>query len=242
MAALLLIIWAVWWVLRGDNTQIIGSRASGAVSDGGASTDNMGGLVGIARDNAQIIGSRASGTVSNGGAGTDNMGGLIGTIGLLAIVRDSSSSAMVCAATPTDCAAAGNGADSLGGLIGVFPGKNDFNDTKVHNCLATGAVAGAASEDRIGGFIGVIQNASAAELSANMTNNRFDTSSTTQSVSVGSVPNLDGTSDVAADLALLDGITGGDTAATQSATAYNSTWLATRWRFAATAYPQAPVF
>ena len=37
-------------------------------------------------------------------------------------------------------------------------------------------------------------------------------------------------------------VTGGDTAATQSATAYNNSWLATRWRFAANAYPQVLYF
>ena len=40
----------------------------------------------------------------------------------------------------------------------------------------------------------------------------------------------------------LTGVTGGNTAATQSSTAYHSTWLASRWSFAANRYPRLLYF
>ena len=232
-------------------TMLIGSHASGAVSNGGLAVDAMGGLVGqintITGLVNQIIGSSSSSTVSDGGDGNDVMGGLIGTIGGLAIVRDSYSSSMVCAAETSDCDASGNGADRVGGLIGYSTGRSDANnDPQIHNCLATGAVHALDTEDNEGGLIGRVANGSTSELNASMTNNRYDITTTTLSATeeVGSVPDLDmdGTANEADDLALLNGITGSTTTVLQVAMAYNNTWLTARWLFAMNAYPSLLYF
>ena len=227
-----------------NNAQVIGSRASGAVSNGGLANDAMGGLAGNMINNAQVIGVAAAGTVSDGGASDDFMGGLLGVISGLAILRDSSSSGMVCAADTSGCDAGSNGADRVGGLIGLSVGTSDAsNDPQIHNCLATGAVNVLATEDMAGGFIGVVLNGTVAKLNASMTNNRYDTDTTTLSTTmeVGQVPDFNSNRNRGDDLASLSGITGSATTALQIAAAYTS-WLTARWLFAMSAYPQPLYF
>ncbi len=222
-----------------DSAYIIASRASGNVSDGGDSIDNMGGLVGYLvgdpENSAYIIAGRASGNVSDGGAGGDSMGSLIGEMINNIIVRDSLGSGAVCdgALMDTSCAA-GAGNDFIGILVAYAEGyrltnqKNEF-----YNCLARGLTRGESS-DRIG-FFGTIEHGSETNLNASIANNRLDTQASGVTTIVAAPP-----SGVSASN--LTGIVGADTAETQSATAYDSTWLATRWLFAEDSYPRLLYF
>ncbi len=250
---------------RADNSQITGSSASGNVSDGGASSDYMGGLVGDARSDSRITGSRASGNVSDGGASVDSMGGLVGRasnnseitgssasgnvfdggddsdymgglLGALAhgIVRDSLSLGSVCDGVLTTSCAAGVGNDGIslliGYVLGVFAADNK---SEVTNCLATGATTSHSGDAT--GFFGLISFGNQSQLDAAIANNRFDTEASGVTAKAGSAP--DGVT-----IADLSGITGAATSATQPASAYNNTWLATRWLFADGAYPRLLYF
>ncbi len=213
--------------------RITGSRANGNVSDGGAGDDRMGGLVGWANNTSQIVGSGASGNVFDGGAGDDRLGGLLGWMET-AIVRDSLSLGSLCDGVLTEeSCAAGDGNDNIGILIGHLEAID--GSEFVYNLLGTGLARGH-SGDHIG-FLGVANYDSVveAEVIANVTNNRFDTEASGVTAKAGRVP--DGV--MASNLT---GIVGADTAATQSATAYDSTWLGTRWLFAAGAYPRLLYF
>ncbi len=214
--------------------QITGSRASGNVSDGGDHNDYMGGLMGYATG-GQITGSRASGNVSDGGAETDEMGGLVGNLLGSSIVRDSLSLGSVCdgALSGTSCAE-GSGANNIGVLIGRVHGQDSRSKSEVHHCLALGATSGHGTDDAVG-FFGRIANGTQDQLNANFTNNRFDTAASGVTAKAGALPG----SLMAANLS---GITGSNTAATQSATAYNTTWLAARWLFASSSYPRLLYF
>ncbi len=222
----------VGWATSG---RITGSRASANVSgSGGANWNAMGGLVGRTHG-GRITGSRASGNVSDGGGGNDSMGGLVGLLETSA-VRDSLSLGSVCDGVITgESCAAGDGNDNVGILIGSFSSADAR--TEAYNCLGTGLARGH-SGDHIGFWGNSDTGADSADhLNMHITNNRFDTEASGVTATVGSFSNL--FSVTAADLT---GIVGADTAATQSATAYDSTWLATRWLFAAGAYPRLLYF
>ncbi len=218
-----------------NGSRIVGSWASGNVSDGGDSGDAMGGLVGQLGqfgDNSQIIGSRASGNVSDGRAQGDYMGGLVGYVAK-GIVRDSLSLGEVCDGVLTASCAAGDGTDRVGLLIGRAFGEVSSNQSEVYNGLALGQ-ASQSSGDNVG-FIGQIWYGTEMQLNAIIANNRFDTTAAGFTTTAGRVP-----SDVTAGN--LTGIVGGTTAEVQVSTAYNTTWLATRWLFAASAYPRLLYF
>ncbi len=212
------------------NSQITGSSASGDVFGGGLGIDYLGGLAGSAYT-SQITGSMASGNVSDGGASVDIMGGLIGALGY-GIVRDSLSAASVCDGAGASCVPEGS-IDGIGVLIGSIYGADADGGSEVYNCLATGLTRGH-SVDRIG-FLGVIQNGSQTQMDTYIANNRFDTSASMVTAKAGKAPS-------GVTIATLSGITGAGTSATQSATAYNNTWLAGRWLFMADSYPRLLYF
>ena len=206
-------------------SQIIASRSSGNVSDGGKGTNYLGGLVGYTLSKHILVGSRNSGNVSDGGKGDgDSLGGLIG-YSRSSIVRDSYSSGAVCDGMLTNSCAAGDGVDNIGILTGRF------NRSQIHNCLGTGQVSGSGG-DRIGliGWLDDLRNASG--LSTLITNNRFDKETTGTATRVG----------LFRGEGRITGITGKSTTKTKAARAYNNTWLATRWHFAADSYPQLLYF
>ncbi len=227
------------------SARITGSRASGNVSGGGDDSDRMGGLVGDARGNSRITGSRASGNVSDGGDDSDRMGGLVGYLGH-GIVRDSLSLGEVCDGLLATSCAAGDGADNIGLLIGRAAGQAGTDKSEVYNCLAAGATTSQTSDNT--GFFGLIQNGTQNQLNAAIVNNRFDTEASGVTAKAGGAPG-------GVTIADLSGITGAGTEATQPASAWldtdigdgddtndSSSWLATRWLFAASAYPRLLYF
>ncbi len=194
----------------------------------------MGGLVGWATSSAQITGSSASGNVSDGGDGEDQMGGLIGFLGY-GIVRDSLSLGSVCDGVLTTSCAAGAGNDDIGVLIGSVYGEDGSGRSEVYNCLAAGETTSQSGDNT--GFFGLIRFGNQTQLDAAIANNRFDTeSSDGVTAKAGSRPRR------RYGIANLSGITGAATSATQPASAYNNTWLATRWLFADGVYPRLLYF
>ncbi len=83
------------------------------------------------------------------------------------------------------------------------------------------------------GFIGLIENGDQTKLDANITNNHFDTTTTTA--------NKAGDAPAGVTISTLAGITGSATAALQTATAYDN-WLTSRWYFSVNFYPQLLYF
>ncbi len=229
------------------SSRIIGSRSSANISDGGGAGDRMGGLVGSAVAQSSIIGSSSSGDISNSVRGNAYMGGLVGHLGWTNL-RDSFSSSSV--GEDSDTGSLSD--DKTGALIGSLYGEVISNTDparrfQIRNCMAVGLTRSNAGDET--GFIGFIENGNDAKLNMSITNNRFDTTTTglSAAATVGTAP-----SDVT--LSNLTGMIGAGTTAMQPATAWldtdtdadnmndSSSWLATRWLFAAGAYPRLLYF
>ncbi len=110
------------------NGTIINARVNTSVSNGGASDDRMGGLVGNVVNDGMIQNSVSTGDVSNGGGGEDRMGGLVGEFAGKSIDRSIASGNVF---------SGGDAIDVMGGLIGLQEG---LRENKFENCIATGDV------------------------------------------------------------------------------------------------------